>query len=56
VFRIAHFPRHTMDVRFYPTAGATAAMPGGDPQNLDFGHCLGYYNFNKVRHPLSILI
>ena len=37
-----------MDVRFYPTAGGNS-IPG-DPQNLDFAHCLGYYNFNKVRH------
>lgn len=40
---------HTMDVRFYPSAGGNA-IPG-DPPNLDFAHCLGYYNFNKVRNP-----
>lgn len=39
---------HTMDVRFYPSAGGNS-IPG-DPQNLDFSHCLGYYNFNKVRN------
>ncbi|XP_055061605.2 TOX high mobility group box family member 3 isoform X3 [Misgurnus anguillicaudatus] len=33
-----------MDV-FYPSAGGNA-IPG-DPQNLDFSHCLGYYNYNK---------
>lgn len=38
--------RHTMDVRFYPSAGGNS-IPG-DPPNLDFAHCLGYYNFNKV--------
>uniref|UniRef100_A0A3B3U7T2 Uncharacterized protein n=1 Tax=Poecilia latipinna TaxID=48699 RepID=A0A3B3U7T2_9TELE len=35
-----------MDVRFYPTAGGNS-IPG-DPSNLDFAHCLGYYNFNKT--------
>jgi len=43
-----------MDV-FYPSAGGNS-IPG-DPQNLDFSHCLGYYNYNKVRYavvnPLS---
>ncbi|KAL1007458.1 hypothetical protein UPYG_G00087050 [Umbra pygmaea] len=34
-----------MDVRFYPTAGGNP-IPG-DPPNLDFSHCLGYYNYNK---------
>ncbi|XP_013982731.2 TOX high mobility group box family member 3 [Salmo salar] len=34
-----------MDVRFYPTAGGNP-IPG-DPPNLDFPHCLGYYNYNK---------
>uniref|UniRef100_A0A3B4BEZ6 HMG box domain-containing protein n=1 Tax=Periophthalmus magnuspinnatus TaxID=409849 RepID=A0A3B4BEZ6_9GOBI len=34
-----------MDVRFYPAAGGNS-IPGDTP-NLDFGHCLGYYNFNK---------
>ncbi|XP_048040598.1 TOX high mobility group box family member 3 [Megalobrama amblycephala] len=33
-----------MDV-FYPSAGGNS-IPG-DPQNLDFSHCLGYYNYNK---------
>ncbi|XP_054474569.1 TOX high mobility group box family member 3 [Anoplopoma fimbria] len=33
-----------MDVRFYPTAGGNS-LPG-EPANLDFAHCLGYYNFN----------
>ncbi|XP_034644692.1 TOX high mobility group box family member 3 [Trachemys scripta elegans] len=28
-----------MDVRFYPAAG--------DPSNLDFAQCLGYYSYNK---------
>ncbi|KAJ3593066.1 hypothetical protein NHX12_005403 [Muraenolepis orangiensis] len=37
-----------MDVRFYPTAGGNS-IPG-DPQNLDFAHCLGYYNFNKFQN------
>jgi len=41
-------PSHNMDVRFYPTAGGNS-IPG-DPPNLDFAHCLGYYNFNKVRN------
>lgn len=36
-----------MDVRFYPSAGGNS-IPG-DPPNLDFAHCLGYYNFNKVK-------
>ncbi|KTF90115.1 hypothetical protein cypCar_00017316, partial [Cyprinus carpio] len=34
-----------MDV-FYPSAGGNS-IPG-DPQNLDFSHCLGYYNYNKI--------
>ncbi|XP_064191879.1 TOX high mobility group box family member 3-like isoform X2 [Anguilla rostrata] len=34
-----------MDVRFYPSAGGNP-IPG-DPSNLDFPHCLGYYNYNK---------
>ncbi|NXA13726.1 TOX3 protein, partial [Sapayoa aenigma] len=34
-----------MDVRFYPAA-AGSALPG-DPSNLDFAQCLGYYNYNK---------
>ncbi|XP_051569790.1 TOX high mobility group box family member 3-like [Myxocyprinus asiaticus] len=33
-----------MDV-FYPSAGGNSLS--GDPQNLDFPHCLGYYNYNK---------
>ncbi|KAA0723417.1 TOX high mobility group box family member 3 CAG trinucleotide repeat-containing gene F9 protein [Triplophysa tibetana] len=33
-----------MDV-FYPSAGGNS-IPR-DPQNLDFSHCLGYYNYNK---------
>ncbi|XP_053175654.1 TOX high mobility group box family member 3 [Scomber japonicus] len=37
-----------MDVRFYPTAGGNS-IPG-DPPNLDFAHCLGYYNFNKFQN------
>lgn len=37
-----------MDVRFYPAAGGNS-IPG-DPPNLDFGHCLGYYNFNKFQN------
>uniref|UniRef100_A0A673KH12 TOX high mobility group box family member 3-like n=1 Tax=Sinocyclocheilus rhinocerous TaxID=307959 RepID=A0A673KH12_9TELE len=37
-------PRGNMDV-FYPSAGGNS-IPG-DPQNLDFSHCLGYYNYNK---------
>lgn len=42
--------RHSlnMDVRFYPAAGGNS-IPG-DPPNLDFGHCLGYYNFNKFQN------
>uniref|UniRef100_A0A0E9Q4V9 Uncharacterized protein n=1 Tax=Anguilla anguilla TaxID=7936 RepID=A0A0E9Q4V9_ANGAN len=36
-----------MDVRFYPSAGGNP-IPG-DPSNLDFPHCLGYYNYNKVK-------
>ena len=35
-----------MDVRFYPTAAGNS-IPG-EPPNMDFAHCLGYYNFNKV--------
>ncbi|XP_061078305.1 TOX high mobility group box family member 3 isoform X2 [Conger conger] len=34
-----------MDVRFYPSAGGNS-IPG-EPSNLDFSHCLGYYNYNK---------
>uniref|UniRef100_W5MK91 TOX high mobility group box family member 3 n=1 Tax=Lepisosteus oculatus TaxID=7918 RepID=W5MK91_LEPOC len=34
-----------MDVRFYPSAGGNP-IPG-EPSNLDFPHCLGYYNYNK---------
>uniref|UniRef100_A0A8V0ZSW4 TOX high mobility group box family member 3 n=1 Tax=Gallus gallus TaxID=9031 RepID=A0A8V0ZSW4_CHICK len=34
-----------MDVRFYPSA-AGGSLPG-DPSNLDFAQCLGYYNYNK---------
>ncbi|TNN69609.1 TOX high mobility group box family member 3 [Liparis tanakae] len=34
-----------MDVRFYPAAGGNP-LPG-EASNLDFAHCLGYYNFNK---------
>ncbi|XP_034042056.1 TOX high mobility group box family member 3 isoform X2 [Thalassophryne amazonica] len=37
-----------MDVRFYPAAGGNS-IPG-DPPNLDFAHCLGYYNFNKFQN------
>ncbi|XP_029284569.1 TOX high mobility group box family member 3 [Cottoperca gobio] len=37
-----------MDVRFYPTAGGNS-IPGEAP-NLDFAHCLGYYNFNKFQN------
>uniref|UniRef100_A0A1A7Y4D9 TOX high mobility group box family member 3 n=2 Tax=Iconisemion striatum TaxID=60296 RepID=A0A1A7Y4D9_9TELE len=37
-----------MDVRFYPTAGGNS-IPG-EPPNLDFAHCLGYYNFNKFQN------
>uniref|UniRef100_A0A3P9LFS6 TOX high mobility group box family member 3 n=1 Tax=Oryzias latipes TaxID=8090 RepID=A0A3P9LFS6_ORYLA len=37
-----------MDVRFYPSAGGNS-IPG-DPANLDFAHCLGYYNFNKFQN------
>lgn len=35
-----------MDVRFYPAA-AGSSLPG-DPSNLDFAQCLGYYSYNKV--------
>jgi len=38
-----------MDVRFYPSA-AGGSLPG-DPSNLDFAQCLGYYNYNKVINP-----
>lgn len=38
-----------MDVRFYPSA-AGGSLPG-DPSNLDFAQCLGYYNYNKVITP-----
>ncbi|XP_078525483.1 TOX high mobility group box family member 3 [Lissotriton helveticus] len=34
-----------MDVRFYPAA-AGSSLPG-DPSNLDFSQCLGYYSYNK---------
>uniref|UniRef100_A0A8C3C9S2 TOX high mobility group box family member 3 n=1 Tax=Cairina moschata TaxID=8855 RepID=A0A8C3C9S2_CAIMO len=34
-----------MDVRFYPAA-AGSSLPG-DPSNLDFAQCLGYYSYNK---------
>ncbi|XP_023701334.1 TOX high mobility group box family member 3 isoform X1 [Paramormyrops kingsleyae] len=34
-----------MDVRFYPSASGNP-IPG-DPSNLNFSHCLGYYNYNK---------
>ncbi|XP_048372078.1 TOX high mobility group box family member 3 [Sphaerodactylus townsendi] len=34
-----------MDVRFYPAASGSA-LPG-DPSNLDFAQCLGYYSYNK---------
>ncbi|MCI4393031.1 hypothetical protein PGIGA_G00152730 [Pangasianodon gigas] len=34
-----------MDVRFYPSSGGTS-IPG-DPQNMDFSHCSGYYSYNK---------
>ncbi|XP_036391331.1 TOX high mobility group box family member 3-like [Megalops cyprinoides] len=34
-----------MDVRFYPSASGNP-IPG-EPSNLDFPHCLGYYNYNK---------
>lgn len=40
-----------MDVRFYPAA-AGSSLPG-DPSNLDFAQCLGYYNYNKVIIPAS---
>uniref|UniRef100_A0A8C9ZXT9 TOX high mobility group box family member 3 n=1 Tax=Sander lucioperca TaxID=283035 RepID=A0A8C9ZXT9_SANLU len=45
-------PSHIMDVRFYPTAGGNS-IPG-EPPNLDFAHCLGYYNFNKTFHTPSL--
>uniref|UniRef100_A0A803TWE3 Uncharacterized protein n=1 Tax=Anolis carolinensis TaxID=28377 RepID=A0A803TWE3_ANOCA len=35
-----------MDVRFYPPSSGSS-LPG-DPSNLDFAQCLGYYNYNKV--------
>ncbi|XP_061621553.1 TOX high mobility group box family member 3 isoform X2 [Phyllopteryx taeniolatus] len=41
-----------MDVGFYPNAGGNA-IPGESP-NLDFSHCLGYYNFNKTFHTPSL--
>ncbi|KAL9839454.1 TOX high mobility group box family member 3 isoform 4-T4 [Geothlypis trichas] len=41
-----------MDVRFYPAA-AGSALPG-DPSNLDFAQCLGYYNYNKTFHTPSL--
>ena len=44
---------HTMDVRFYPSAGGNS-IPG-EPPNLDFAHCLGYYNFNKVKRKRALL-
>ncbi|XP_060644122.2 TOX high mobility group box family member 3 [Anolis sagrei] len=34
-----------MDVRFYPPSSGSS-LPG-DPSNLDFAQCLGYYNYNK---------
>ncbi|XP_056269157.1 TOX high mobility group box family member 3 [Pseudoliparis swirei] len=37
-----------MDVRFYPAAGGNP-LPG-EASNLDFAHCLGYYNFNKFQN------
>uniref|UniRef100_A0A8D2IZ26 Uncharacterized protein n=1 Tax=Varanus komodoensis TaxID=61221 RepID=A0A8D2IZ26_VARKO len=37
-----------MDVRFYPAASGSA-LPG-DPSNLDFAQCLGYYSYNKTMH------
>ncbi|XP_029108097.1 TOX high mobility group box family member 3-like isoform X2 [Scleropages formosus] len=37
-----------MDVRFYPSAGGTP-LPG-DPSNLNFSHCLGYYNYKFGSH------
>lgn len=49
-----HFLDQTssMDVRFYPAA-AGSALPG-DPSNLDFAQCLGYYNYNKVIIPAGV--
>lgn len=41
-----------MDVRFYPAA-AGSSLPG-DPSNLDFAQCLGYYNYNKVIIPACV--
>lgn len=43
-----------MDVRFYPAA-AGSSLPG-DPSNLDFAQCLGYYNYNKVIIPACVVI
>lgn len=43
----------SMDVRFYPAA-AGSALPG-DPSNLDFAQCLGYYNYNKVIIPRVLI-
>lgn len=43
-----------MDVRFYPAA-AGSSLPG-DPSNLDFAQCLGYYNYNKVIIPACVII
>ncbi|XP_042294650.1 TOX high mobility group box family member 3 isoform X1 [Sceloporus undulatus] len=34
-----------MDVRFYPPSSGSS-LPG-DPSNLDFAQCLGYYGYNK---------
>ncbi|XP_020655691.3 TOX high mobility group box family member 3 isoform X1 [Pogona vitticeps] len=34
-----------MDVRFYPAASGNP-LPG-EPSNLDFAQCLGYYSYNK---------
>lgn len=41
-----------MDVRFYPAA-AGSSLPG-DPSNLDFAQCLGYYSYNKVIIPAVV--
>ncbi|MBN3280039.1 TOX3 protein, partial [Polyodon spathula] len=42
-----------MDVRFYPAAAATAIS--GEPPNLDFSQCLGYYNYNKLTATTPVL-
>ncbi|KAJ8272152.1 hypothetical protein COCON_G00110110 [Conger conger] len=34
-----------MDVRLYPSASGNP-IPG-DPSNLSFHHCLGYFDYNK---------